>query len=357
MVIAIIGILVALLLPAVQAAREAARKSQCVNRLKQIGLGMQNFHSAQDRLPHGGYTDEPPVGKALVSAWGSAWTVFILPYVEETALHDQMVFGLTGPGGTPISDSSQGSGWLAPYNYAVVGDQRVTIYQCPSSLMTTRTTAGNPIWDGPLPQMSAGIMTNHYAGISGFGIRQTGQQELDLVGFNEVRKVPSASFGVSSGGGLLFAGGSTSFAKVSDGTSHTMLVSEQNDMLFARDGRELPIGTGIPYGWLLGASKSSPPTLEDSYDWRAHQCTTVRYTINQKTGWPYREEFGQASSESSVNGVGVIGSNIPLNSAHPGGVNTLFADGSVRFQQESIALPALARLVTRDDGLPVSEGD
>ncbi len=344
-VIAIIAMLVTLLVPAVQSAREAARRVQCINNLKQIGLGFLNHHSAREEFPFGAYTDQPPVGRATVEAWGSAWTVFILPYVEESSLFDQMVFG---PGG---------SGWPAGHNYAVVGDTRVEIYQCPSSPLTTRSTVGNPVWDAPVPDMSPRIMTNHFAGISGFGIPQTGQQEFDIIGFNELRKVPKASFGTSSGGGLLFAGGNTKIAKVTDGTSKTMLVSEQNDLLFANDRQALPIGTGIPYGWLIGSNKSRPPFIEASGDWRAHQCTTVRYSINQKTGWPFQKEFGQASSDSNRTGVGVIGSNIPLNSAHPGGINTLFADGSVRFQQDNLSLSTLAKLATRDDGLPVSDSE
>src|SRR5882724_1366526 len=71
-VIAIIGILVALLLPAIQAAREAARRSQCQNNLKQIGLAITNYESATKTLPPGAFLGE-----------GSAWSAFILPYLEE----------------------------------------------------------------------------------------------------------------------------------------------------------------------------------------------------------------------------------------------------------------------------------
>ena len=75
--IAIIGILVALLLPAVQAAREAARRSQCMNNLKQIGIALQNYHSSHKTFPMGAAFQE-----------GTTWSGFLLPYMEETALAD-----------------------------------------------------------------------------------------------------------------------------------------------------------------------------------------------------------------------------------------------------------------------------
>ena len=86
-VIAIIGILIALLLPAVQAAREAARRTECVNNLKQIGLGMENYHSTYNRYPTGGSF---PWGWTPLSHpnYGAGWAFQILPYMEQTALND-----------------------------------------------------------------------------------------------------------------------------------------------------------------------------------------------------------------------------------------------------------------------------
>lgn len=83
-VIAIIGILIALLLPAVQAARESARQSQCKNNLKQLGLGMLNFHDVNKQFPHlGGYANK---------GWG-LWPI-MLPYIEQHALYEQCDFNL-----------------------------------------------------------------------------------------------------------------------------------------------------------------------------------------------------------------------------------------------------------------------
>jgi prepilin-type N-terminal cleavage/methylation domain-containing protein/prepilin-type processing-associated H-X9-DG protein len=83
-VIAIIGILVALLLPAIQAAREAARRSQCSNNLKQIGLGLLNYHDTHNRLP-AGWIYQSPNGQP---EWG--WAVSIMPFMEQATLYEQL---------------------------------------------------------------------------------------------------------------------------------------------------------------------------------------------------------------------------------------------------------------------------
>jgi prepilin-type N-terminal cleavage/methylation domain-containing protein/prepilin-type processing-associated H-X9-DG protein len=88
-VITIIGILIALLLPAVQAAREAARKMQCSNNLKQIALAMHSYHEAHNTLPYGA---GDCCGKAAPGAWGGIWTTMILPYIEQQGLYGQIDF-------------------------------------------------------------------------------------------------------------------------------------------------------------------------------------------------------------------------------------------------------------------------
>ena len=78
-VIAIIGILVAFLLPAIQAAREASRRSQCQNNLKQIGIAVQNHHDARRAFP---------MGRNGIDQKAVSWAFFILPYMEETAIYN-----------------------------------------------------------------------------------------------------------------------------------------------------------------------------------------------------------------------------------------------------------------------------
>ncbi len=87
-VLAIIGILVSLLLPAVQAVRESARRMQCQNNLRQIGLALQNYHSAFRAFPPGGLEVRPqvPGGKQL------AWSAFVLPFLGESAAYVHIDF-------------------------------------------------------------------------------------------------------------------------------------------------------------------------------------------------------------------------------------------------------------------------
>ncbi len=89
-VITIIGILIALLLPAVQSAREAARALQCKNHLKQIALGLHNYHTAQGIFPAGGYC--PKTSGCTAFARCHTWMGSLLPYIEQNAVYDQMDF-------------------------------------------------------------------------------------------------------------------------------------------------------------------------------------------------------------------------------------------------------------------------
>ncbi len=325
-VIAIIAILIGLLLPAVQKVREAAARMQCSNNLKQIGIALHAYHDAVGQLPVGGSADMPPYGTAGGEGWGSAWTVRILPYIEQGNLFALFTF----PGG---------SGWGSTNNYVRASGAKMKTYLCPSS----------PVGDtAPNPYSGSNVSSNHYVGISGAvnGL---------IPGFNDTRiNTPNTGTsncctgGILSGGGTLFPGGKVALVNITDGTSNTMVVAEQNDFLYTADGTRKTWGAGLLHGFMIGYWRNpalAPPAVGNNTDLRTFQMTTIRYQVNQKRGWT------NGDGHCGLQGVCQnMGTNIPINSAHTGGLNSLFGDGSVKFLRDSTPVATLGRLAIRDDG-------
>jgi prepilin-type N-terminal cleavage/methylation domain-containing protein/prepilin-type processing-associated H-X9-DG protein len=347
-VIAIIAVLIGLLVPAVQKVREAANRIQCNNNLKQIGLALHNYHDSHKHFPPGGVSDSRPVTpgpdpayKQGNNGWGNAWTVFILPFLESQSLYGRFTFA--GGTGYPTGPVVPGS---YAHNVAATGI-RIPTYVCPSSPLPELASYSVPSG----PSSSTLLARNHYVGISGAvpGL---------IPGFTETRfNTPKSGFNQSGGimgaGGILYVGGRTRIADVTDGLSQTLVVSEQNDFLFTQDGTKVDWGSGGTFGWLLGwyyPLGTEAPKRGNGSDNRTFQCTTVRYQINQKHGWP--NGYGNCGAT----GVCYDGpTNAPLNSAHAGGVNALRADGSVQFLTDDLPLSVLAQLATRDDSIPFSD--
>jgi prepilin-type N-terminal cleavage/methylation domain-containing protein/prepilin-type processing-associated H-X9-DG protein len=326
-VIAIIAILIGLLVPAVQKVRDAAARSQCQNNLKQLGLALHGFHDSNKRLPPGTSQDQPPFGPAAAN-WGTNWMVYILPYIEQAGLHSRIeFFGGTGYGNTN--------------NGALFTGIRVPLYRCPA------TTLGEA--SGGIPGGS-NIMRANYVGIAGAvnGI---------IPGFTELRVLnPGGAAGCCSGGILGFGGvlapnEQVKLTTIADGTSNTMLVSEQSDLLQTLNGSKVHWNASGPHGWTIGWGSSfvGPFPNTSTGDRRAFNVTTIRYRINLKTGWT--DPPGNCAAQGVCDNTG---QNIPLNSTHSGGVNALFGDGSVRFLSDSTTMDVLGRVAIRDDGQPVS---
>ena len=125
-VIAIIGVLVALLLPAVQAAREAARRSQCANNLRQVGLALLNYESGTKHLPPGALMLE-----------GSAWSIYLLPFIEETNAKNLATIGESDQGnfqwGFPGGPYADAASLPKEYRNVQVIETLIETYRCPSA--------------------------------------------------------------------------------------------------------------------------------------------------------------------------------------------------------------------------------
>ena len=333
-VIAIIAVLIGLLLPAVQKVREAAARAKCSNNLKQIGIALHGFHDINNHLPAGGQTDTPPYGTGT-GGWGSAWTVFILPHLEQQAMMDQFIFTGSSGWGTPSGTN----------NYAAASGVVMKPYLCPSATVTGQA---------PSPYGAANILSrNHYVGIAGAApglIPGYTDSDYNTGGAS----TNCCSGGIASGGGTLFPAGKITLISMKDGTSNTLAVSEQSEPLTLSDGKQVEWGTGLLHGWLIGSPhNTSPPRQGNGGDRRHFQMTTVRYGINRLTGWdPGPDGNGNCPSTGVCQNTG---NNIPINSGHTGGANGLMADGSVRFLRDSIPLATLAQLATRKDGVPLND--
>jgi prepilin-type N-terminal cleavage/methylation domain-containing protein len=188
-VIAIIGALVALLLPAVQSAREAARRMKCQNHLKQIGLGLHNYHDVMSGLPPGGMS----TASTAQANDGMGFHVFLLPYVEQDALFRQF-------------NGAQ------PYNVAPnrdLGATKVGLYLCPSAINLYTENASENAATG------AKGWTTHYHGNMGPNDLATNRYE-----------VIQSTNGGQARQGVLGRDTKVRLAEITDGTSNTFLVGE-----------------------------------------------------------------------------------------------------------------------------------
>ena len=182
-VIAVIAVLVALLLPAVQQAREAARKTQCKNNLKQIGLALQNYHDSFETFPMGYCAALPYVDGATDTDNGWGWATFILPYMDQGPLYNQFNFG------QPIK------------NFPGIQTQ-LPAYLCPSDLAPF----------GPISIVNAAGTTLTTAAVSSYAA-MCGGDESDTAD--------------PTGLGTFFRNSGVRIADITDGTTHTIIVTER----------------------------------------------------------------------------------------------------------------------------------
>jgi len=306
-VIAIIGVMVGLLLPAVQAAREAARRMQCSNNLKQIGIALHNYHDTYKVLPSGVVTataDPQYPGNCNsqtpeVESWG--WAALILPFVEQAPLHDTAGIGR----GALLQNQLSA---VAPIGAA---RQTIGMYVCPSDAQTA--TVGR--------------------------VQNRGATEFLDAAFANYGAIHSHRNGAISGGtaatGAFWRDSRVKFADIIDGLSNTAAVSES-----ASRKKNVLVG---PKNWAGCKVVCSGNCIDQVF-------LSGRWPINDSTG--------------SVDQV----AETPT-SHHPGGVQVVLHDGSVRFVSDSIDFIKNAgtanndsvvdstweRLLSRDDGQPLGD--
>ncbi len=356
------GILIALLLPAIQAAREAARRTQCNNNLKNISLGLLNYHDTYKTFPagvhHAGRQGES-------ERLGPSWWVGTLPFMEQRNTYDHLM-SLQQPG-APGNGAYNAQNVIANAPAARL-DQLVPDYmRCPSSPLPGTETQTGPV---ALPT---------YVGIAG-GCDIDPASSDYISNSSEIRiPVPSSSQpytsrqkgvghvpgGIITSSGMLPACQYKNIASCTDGTSNTMIVGEQSDWLrdvnpgignrYHGDPGWDTSGTGPPTpsttdggGFLSGTVEStrvpmaqsgapgSPPAAYDCYN-----ITTVRYPADLKRALG-NTAFPGCSEDHGINN--------PLQASHPGGVLVAFVDGSVQFISGTTDLSVLLKIAICNDG-------
>ena len=319
-VIAIIGILIGMLLPAVQQVREAARRITCANNLRQNQLAAMNHESAHQEFPPG---NVPAFRVNGGQTFGHSFWVFLLPFMEQNNLADQ--YDITESGWTGGGNASQN-------NNLILVDAVIPSLLCPSSAMIEFPEFFDP---------GSGLEgTNNFgAGVpSGFrpnyvGIAGSFDHPSDY-------SSNSTDFGIVTRGGCLFASldGAT-FGQITDGSSNTLMMGEQSEFLERDNGELVDMRSDGNHGFNMGCNN-----VESN---RIFNLTVLRQGVNER-------DFETAAS---LGAAGNTGANRPLVSAHPGGVNVSLADGSCQFLSDNTSQATLFNLADKDDGNVASVDD
>ncbi|EAQ81599.1 DUF1559 domain-containing protein [Blastopirellula marina] len=293
-VIAIIGILIGLLLPAVQQAREAARRMQCTNNLKQVGLAFHNYADVHKGFPQSRITGPAtlPDGTSVGNAVRSGWPTAILPYIEQGNLNDQY-------------DHNQP--FFATVNVTAIKTV-IPMFICPSTPNGDRSV---PVGYGPT---DAQLISGATAAPGDYYVR------LQTIR-NSQGAVANAGFDSNA---------ATRLAKFTDGLSNTVLAGE----VAAR-----------PQLYYKRQAQSGQVTTQQGWScWAGPQALRL-YTYSPDGT---QEQVDTAGSETFYSCVINCANKMGIYSFHSGGANVGLCDGSVRFLPESTDVDMVMAMHTRD---------
>ncbi len=336
-VIAIIAVLIALLLPAVQAAREAARRSQCVNNLKQIGLAVMNYESSNGCFPPSCIYPSPIDSYG----WGPSGQLSLLQFIEQGTLWNAYNVGA-------VQCNSGGCG-LYNMNTTVFNSQ-VASFLCPSDA-----------------KMRATATICNYVGNVG------GPFQLNTSWSGTFIPTPTQDFTYLN----IQSPSTVKIASITDGTSNTALFSEVLSGIDSLSG--ITPATSNPNLWkrvyfptsasdqnataadvisVINTCKSLTATAPAQGgvrgDWFYSYPNYINYATYNHMGPPNSRSCSTSGSPSwDTWGLDVYGM-APPNSNHPGGVNLLSCDGSVKFIKDTVSLPTWWALGTKNGGEIIS---
>lgn len=309
-VIAIIGVLVALLLPAVQAAREAARRMNCQNNVKQIGLALHNHHDVYNTFPAGGITN----GTCCGTESAATWTIFILPYLEQSNLYERYDFSRTNENAAN----------------AFVRTQYVKTYSCPTDPMIKQLLA-----PASGPGANLNYMTGSYRamagvtdGLSWFDAECGRNSPLNQRGILHSMSDPASPPAFPSGY-TAPPYGKERIANITDGTSNTLMVGE----------------------YYTGPKSTPRRTTFWAYTYTSFNQSEVVLPPQS------RQLFADFNRCDSFSGSSVGGNNPckrSWGSYHPNSINFANGDGSIRTISTNIDMIVFAALGTMGNGETVN---
>ncbi len=338
-VITIIGILISLLLPAVQAAREAARRMQCQNNLKQLGLAVLNYESQWKVFPPSSHwTSSSTVNTTNNPNLRESWIVMVLPFLEQQALHDS--FDLTKPTPDPAN--------------AVARSVSVPCLLCPTD--TYNRTAFNGSGSSMTNQMGDNWARCNYAANGSLGF-------LTVNGTHSMYNDINIDGALTDGGwtnakirGVMGANASVAFSQIRDGSSNTVLLAEIRAGVTSFDSRGVwAMAGGCPnslwaHGYIgddYGPNSSSSSMADDLM-----ACSDVQAAMGGESAL---QEMGMSCSSGNWSN-----HQQTARSMHQGGVHSCFADGSIHWLSDFIEVSsspsytsAWDRLMLSSDGLPI----
>jgi prepilin-type N-terminal cleavage/methylation domain-containing protein/prepilin-type processing-associated H-X9-DG protein len=303
-VIAIVGVLVALLLPAVQAAREASRRSSCVNNLKQLGVALQGFHSAQRHFPPGRGGPAPLVFSAQA---------YLLPYVEEGSLQGQIDF-MSAPTDLVIAGKSYSGN--ANKNAA---SQVVRVLMCPSDDAEGRVSGST-------------FGGTNYVANAGSGTLNNGS--------------------LTKADGVFYIASKVDFRMITDGSTHTAAFSERQlgnglpQIAATRDRNQLAI-------WEVNNAVSfGPAPCEASVSGSWYSQRGAKWILGNYGNTVYNHYYVHNSEQWDCMNLPQQMALMTARSNHVGGVNVSFCDGSVRFVDDDVRLEVWRAVATRAGSEP-----
>jgi prepilin-type N-terminal cleavage/methylation domain-containing protein/prepilin-type processing-associated H-X9-DG protein len=342
-VIAIIAVLIALLLPAVQAAREAARRAQCTNNLKQIGLGLHNYHSTYDCFPPGGIQVLTATGTLVTGTGSFSAHVRLLGYAEQLAFYNTANFML------PCGNDATG---IAAH--ITLHSVRCFMFLCPSDPTPDYPTPVSvPVTPKPNAQG-----TNYFASVG---------SSLEY----DAQLYP----GGPPNGFFQWGGSKIDLASITDGSSNTIAFGEwrtgKGDSSVITIPTDVIYLSVLPPGVSRNTAQMSMPAGAGPFQSWLGQCvaalTTTRVANTSSLGYtwvigmqvrtlgnillPPNPRYPNCMSNGiNSDPAGMLG----LSSNHPGGANVLMGDGAVRFLKNSINNATIWALGSRAQGEIIS---